>query len=193
MTRAERETPGMRVLAALIRESHGRNVAQLEKRDDPPEPAADAPFAERMRQRTATAAGRALYKLRQQTVEPVFGIIKEAMGFRRFSLRGHQKVSLEWNLVCLAYNVKRLHRLGAGLGGGRAARGPAKPVAPRRGGLFVARKPAQTGFGSIWAGLIRAENLLALRLPLQRAHLRGPSAEIQKIQLFRFFLSPTGC
>ena len=52
-----------------------------------------------MRHRTATAAGRALYKLRQQTVEPVFGIIKGAMGFRRFSLRGLQKVSLEWELV----------------------------------------------------------------------------------------------
>lgn len=72
--RAERETPGLRVLAALIREPHGRTVAQLEKREDPPEPAADAPFAERMRHRTATAAGRALYGLRQQTVEPVFGI-----------------------------------------------------------------------------------------------------------------------
>jgi hypothetical protein len=53
--------------------------------------------------------------LRQQTVEPIFGIIKEAMGFRRFSLRGHAKVSLEWNLVCLAYNLKRLHIVGANL------------------------------------------------------------------------------
>jgi len=64
-----------------------------------------------MRHRTATAAGRALYKLRQQTVEPVFGIIKAAMGFRRFSLRGLEKVNLEWDLVCLAYNVRRLHTL----------------------------------------------------------------------------------
>ena len=62
-----------------------------------------------------TTAGRTLYKLRQQTVEPIFGIIKEAMGFRRFSLRGHAKVSLEWNLVCLAYNLKRLHIVGANL------------------------------------------------------------------------------
>ena len=56
--------------------------------------------------------GRGLYKMRQQTVEPVFGIIKQAMGFRRFSLRGHAKVSLEWNL---AYNLKRLHIVGADL------------------------------------------------------------------------------
>ena len=68
-----------------------------------------------MRLRTATVAGRALYKLRQQTVEPAFGIIKEVLGFRRFSLRGLAKVSLEWELVCLAYNFKRLHRLGAAL------------------------------------------------------------------------------
>lgn len=111
----ETSAAGLTVLAAVQRESHGRTVAQLEKRDDPPAPAAAAPFAEHLRHRTATAAGRALYKLRQQTVEPVFGIIKEAMGFRRFALRGLAKVSLEWDLVCLAYNLKRLHRLGADL------------------------------------------------------------------------------
>jgi hypothetical protein len=87
----------------------------LEKHPDPLAPSDDAPFAERMRHRTATAAGRALYTLRQQTVEPVFGIIKDVLGFRRFSLRGLAKVSLEWDLVTLAYNVKRLHRLGATL------------------------------------------------------------------------------
>ena len=48
---------------------------------------------------------RARYKLRQQTVEPVFGIIKEARGFRRFSLRGQAKASLEWTLVSLAYKT----------------------------------------------------------------------------------------
>jgi transposase len=118
VTQIERETPGLRVLAALIREPHGRTVAQLEKKADPTEPAADAPFAERMRHRTATAAGRALYGLRKQTVEPVFGIIKAVMGLRRFMLRGLAKVSLEWDLVCLAYNVKRLHRMDAKLQAG---------------------------------------------------------------------------
>lgn len=116
VTVAERDAAGqptgLTILAALQREPHGRTVTQLEQRPDPTPPDADAPFAERMRHRTATAAGRALYKLRQQTVEPVFGIIKEALGFRRFSLRGLAKVSLEWDLVTLAYNVKRLHRLG---------------------------------------------------------------------------------
>jgi len=72
-------------------------------------------LAEHLRHRTATASGRALYSLRQQTVEPVFGIIKEVLGFRRFSLRGLAKVGLEWDLVCLAYNLKRLHTLSAKL------------------------------------------------------------------------------
>jgi len=61
-----------------------------------------------MRQRLTTKAGKELYKLRKQTVEPVFGIIKEAMGFRRFSMRGLQKTDSEWSLVCLAYNMRRL-------------------------------------------------------------------------------------
>ena len=115
VTAAEAQVAGLTVLAAMQREPHGRTVAQLERRDDPPAPPPDAPFAERMRHRTATAAGRGRYKLRQQTVEPAFGVIKEVLGFRRFLLRGLSKVSLEWNLVCLAYNLKRLHRLGAEL------------------------------------------------------------------------------
>ena len=45
------------------------------------------------------------------SVEPVFGIIKSALRFRQFLLRGLQKVSGEWNQVCLAYNLKRLHTL----------------------------------------------------------------------------------
>ena len=55
--------------------------------------------------------GRALYRLRQQTVEPVFGVIKAVLGFTRFSLRGLDKVAGEWDLVALAYNCKRLHKL----------------------------------------------------------------------------------
>ena len=63
----------------------------------------------------ATTAGRKKYKLRQQTVEPVFGIIKSVLGFRRFLLRGLESVKLEWALICVAYNLKRLHRMGVGL------------------------------------------------------------------------------
>ena len=61
-----------------------------------------------MRAKLDTDAGRALYAKRKQTVEPVFGVIKQAMSFRQFLLRGLDKVNGEWELVCLAYNVKRL-------------------------------------------------------------------------------------
>ena len=99
------------VIAAIKRERHHRSVADLEKKDDPSAPGIEASFAEKMAHRVSTKEGRKKYKQRQQTIEPVFGIIKEAMGFRRFSLRGLGKVALEWTLVCLSYNLRRLHRL----------------------------------------------------------------------------------
>ena len=54
-----------------------------------------------------TEISRAIYRLRKCTVEPVIGIIKEALGFRPFSLRGVQAAAGEWRLVCLAFNLKR--------------------------------------------------------------------------------------
>jgi hypothetical protein len=108
---ASGEPTGVTVYAAVEKTGHHRSVADLEQRAEPASPPAGASVGEVMRYRLRTQAGRALYKLRQQTVEPVFGIIKEVMGFRRFMLRGLEKVSLEWTLVCLAYNFKRLHRL----------------------------------------------------------------------------------
>ena len=106
---------GTVVYAAVEKTGHHRSVTDLEA---PPEPAPPAPGASAldvMRHRLKTTAGKALYKMRQQTVEPVYGIIKSVLGFRQFHLRGQVKVALEWTLVCLAYNLKRLHRLGAGL------------------------------------------------------------------------------
>ena len=91
------------------------SVAELENPPEPAPPAADASLSEVMRHRLKPTAGKPLYKLRQQTVEPVFGIIKAVLGFRQFRWRGRAKVAWEWTLVCLAYNLKRLHRLGAGL------------------------------------------------------------------------------
>ena len=102
---------GPTVYSAVEKTSHHRSVADLEQRADPPPPSSAADPTAQMRYRLQTKTGRALYKLRQQTIEPVFGIIKEAMGFRRFSLRGLAKVELEWTLVCLAYNLRRLPRL----------------------------------------------------------------------------------
>jgi hypothetical protein len=108
-------TPAPKVYAATGRQPHGRTVAQLEARADPPAPGADASAKEIMAHRLATQAGRKLYAQRKQTIEPVFGIIKAAMGFRRFSLRGLAKVRTEWTLVTLAYNLKRLFHVGVDL------------------------------------------------------------------------------
>ena len=99
---------------AAGKQRHGRTVRDLEKREDPPPPPEDATMPEKMRWRLKTREGREAYKARKQTVEPVFGIIKEAMGFRQFHLRGHPKVSIEWNLVTMAYNFKRLFSLTGG-------------------------------------------------------------------------------
>lgn len=79
-----------------------------------PRPLSD-PVLRAMADKLKTPEGKARYRQRACTVEPVFGILKTVLGFRQFVLRGLQKVSGEWNLVCLAYNLKRLHRLGVGL------------------------------------------------------------------------------
>lgn len=114
-TRPDGRPSGVRVLAAMGRARHGRRVRDLEKKADPEPPAPDAPWTERMAHRVATKAGRARYRLRQQTVEPIFGILKSVLGFRSFRLRGQAGAALEWTLVTLAYNLRRLHRLGAQL------------------------------------------------------------------------------
>jgi transposase len=63
-----------------------------------------------MHQKLTTAQGRAVYSRRKVIVEPVFGQIKQALGFRRFSLRGLGKAAAEWGLVCLCHNLLKLHR-----------------------------------------------------------------------------------
>jgi hypothetical protein len=107
------EVQGIEPMLSMKRELH--HLPVLERfASDAPAPETDDPVV-RMAHRLGTRKGRALYGLRKQTVEPVFGIIKSVLGFRQFRLRGRAKVSLEWTLVCLAYNLKRLHRLQAGL------------------------------------------------------------------------------
>jgi transposase len=76
-----------------------------------PVPPEDATPLEKMAYKLSTQIGQAVYRLRKCTVEPVIGIIKEILGFRQFSLRGLKKVTGEWCLVCLAFNLKRLHIL----------------------------------------------------------------------------------
>lgn len=68
----------------------------------------------RMATRLASEHGRARYRRRKAIVEPVFGWIKAVLGFRRFSLRGEANARGEWNVVCLAINMKRFHRLCTG-------------------------------------------------------------------------------
>jgi transposase len=89
----------------------------LEKRLDilrgiePPPLPEDASPKEKMAYKLRTQKGRSVYRLRKMTVETVFGIIKEVLGFRRFHLRGVDKVAGEWTLACIGYNLKRLHVL----------------------------------------------------------------------------------
>jgi len=91
------------------REAHNLSLEERFKEVDPlsenPTP------VERMKHRLQTKEGKAIYAQRKSTIEPIFGIIKQVMGFRQFLLRGFEKVQGEWNLVCLAYNLKRLHTL----------------------------------------------------------------------------------
>ena len=78
--------------------------------DDPPAP--EQPnVVEAMRHRLKTRDGRAVYAQRKSTVETVFGIIKQVQGFRQFLLRGLDSVAGEWSLVCIGWNLKRLHAL----------------------------------------------------------------------------------
>lgn len=97
---------------ALSRESHH---LPLRQRFAPPpsEPLDDADAMTRMAWRLKTPQGKALYGLRKQVVEPVFGIIKQTLRMRQFLLRGKTKVSGEWDLVCMAYNLKRMHAMAA--------------------------------------------------------------------------------
>ena len=75
---------------------------------EPPPLKENATEAEKMRHLLLTMAGRALYAKRKCTVEPVFGIIKAILGFRQFSLRGLENVNGEFNLVAMAWNLKRM-------------------------------------------------------------------------------------
>jgi deoxyribodipyrimidine photolyase-like uncharacterized protein len=64
-----------------------------------------------MAYRLKTRQGKAVYAQRKSTVETVFGIIKQVQGFRQFLMRGLYAVTGEWSLVCIGWNLKRLHAL----------------------------------------------------------------------------------
>ena len=77
----------------------------------PAPPSEDASPTVKMAYKLQTEIGKAIYRLRKCTAEPIIGIIKEILGFRQFSLRGLAAAAGEWCLVCLAFNLKRLHVL----------------------------------------------------------------------------------
>jgi hypothetical protein len=107
---ASTEERGIQPYIATGREAHYQHVEDLlgNLHDEPP---ATASPKEKMAYQLATEIGHEIYRLRKCTVEPVIGIIKEILGFRQFSLRGLKNVTGEWCLVCLAFNLKRMHSI----------------------------------------------------------------------------------
>ena len=97
----------VRGLLAPGRCKHGDTQRSTKKR------AYKSALAREMTARVRRGGHRSRYRLRKQIVEPVNGHIKEARGFRRFSLRGLGKVRGEWTLVCIAHNLLKLARYGA--------------------------------------------------------------------------------
>jgi hypothetical protein len=97
---------GVEPVIAMGRQPHHPPLSErFEKAPDAPK---DPTAVETMAHKLKTPEGRALYALRKQTPEPVFGIIKHVLGFRQFSLRGLEKVRGEWSLVTMAWNLKRM-------------------------------------------------------------------------------------
>lgn len=108
---AQKQESDLKVYCPIKRQKHYKSVADLEKQEEPQKPPENCSLKERMNHRLRTKEGQAIYKLRKETVEPVFGIIKNILKFRGFLLRGLEKVSIEWDLVSNAYNLKRLFTL----------------------------------------------------------------------------------
>ena len=109
-TIAQMEARGIDPYIATGREPHHHSWRAYFA-EQPTPPSADASPIEKMAYKLQTDIGQAIYRLRKSTVEPVIGIIKEVLGFRQFSLRGLAAAAGEWCLVCLAFNLKRLHML----------------------------------------------------------------------------------
>lgn len=100
-------------LIAVKRESH--HPDPLERFTEPPPLPAGATEVEKMRHRLKTKQGKEMYAKRKSTVEPVIGIVKSALGFRQFLLRGLENVNGEWNLVALGWNLKRMFNMKNGM------------------------------------------------------------------------------
>lgn len=96
----------------LIPEKRDKHNLPLKERfKDDPEPMENPTAVQVMEYRLKTKEGKSLYAKRKSTVETVFGIIKHVQGFRQFLLRGLESVQSEWTLVCIGWNLKRMHAL----------------------------------------------------------------------------------
>ncbi len=104
------ETRGIDPYIATGREPHHRSWKDYFAELPAPPPEDTSPTV-KMAYKLQTEIGKAIYRLRKCTVEPVIGIIKEVLGFRQFSLRGLRAAAGEWALVCIGFNLKRLHKL----------------------------------------------------------------------------------
>jgi transposase len=100
------ETMGIDPHIAIGRQKHHEAPVPAEAAA----PSAEASVKEKMQAKLRSAPGKALYAARKQIVEPVFGMIKSARGIRRFLLRGLEKVSAEWQLICLTHNLLKIWR-----------------------------------------------------------------------------------
>ncbi|ABL66618.1 transposase, IS4 family [Chlorobium phaeobacteroides DSM 266] len=128
------EAAGINPLIALSREAHNQS---LEQRFRQPEPiAADADPVTKMKHRLQTTEGKETYAKRKCTVEPVFGIIKSVLGHRQFLRRGLKNVQSEWNLISMAWNLKRMHAL-------------AKPR-PKKGESVACKAQKGSQIGLLW-------------------------------------------
>ena len=96
---------GLDAYIATGRAKHGEQVSSPCGR-----PAKNLDAKGRMRRKLLTKQGRTIYARRKAVVEPVFGQIKQARGFRRFLLRGIEKVRAEWSLICTTHNLLKLFR-----------------------------------------------------------------------------------
>ena len=113
---------GVDPFIALEKTRHGQVV--------PPAPRGRIPSnlspRDRMKRKLRTKRGRQRYALRMETVEPVFGQIKQGRGFRQFLLRGLEKVNGEWSLICTGHNLLKLFRFGPGRPGKGTGMGPVR-------------------------------------------------------------------
>jgi transposase len=104
---------GIDPVIAMGRDAHHPSL-DARFAEPPPPPQNPTPLAA-MDHRLKTPEGKKLYALRKQMPEPVFGIIKSVLGFRQFLLRGIDQVRGEWNLVTMAWNIKRMFALAAAI------------------------------------------------------------------------------